>query len=751
MGNVLASMAAYVASQERQNISRRTWAGPGVSPVSRSLPSGRTWRKECPSPRWHGSAGCPGPRSAAPWAGRREVAQGNAAFRRPGRLYMTHLAPTLALRPIRAATAFIALLSLATLLVMTACAGDQAAPQASPPAPAPATAGFQPSPTPAPPASPTVVTVATVTASSPQTQSQTPIPTFTRAAPELSTLTVPVPTATPPPTPAPTASATQTPTPAPTAPTPVATPTPTPAPTSEPTPAPAPTPTPTPTPSRVAVALTGMTLSSGKGNVCVLETHGRPVCWGGQAPPQEERFISISSGEEHTCGLRTDGSAVCWGNHSYGRTSPPNGRFSAISSGNLHTCALQHDGFPVCWGAESNGQGSFPPGERYEVIDSGRWHVCALRSDGTPACWGDGDSGQTSPPEGARFIAVSGGRWHTCALRADGVPVCWGTSPSVPPLRERFTSISSGEKHICGLRVDGKAVCWGNNDFGQTEVPDSDRFVSISSGYEQTCGLRSDGSVACWGRIDQPPPNLTVALPKEVPLLTGVAASNSQEPHTSQGQCSAYDPDISWLEEAYTGFSICYAQGYRRDLEFVARWVNHAKDLLLTKYELPRFEDPYTRQPLHISIMLLPEADDYADTSSSAFQCCYDASGQRSNSGLFGRIPYLAPSHEDWAAGPGGAPSSYPLMITMPRSLFTRSSMRDNAAFGGSTAGCPNGCMRAWRSTKACSTAPSTTRPTCWILWSAISATASLTASPWIHLRAGILRLRRRTSTSAGH
>ena len=391
-----------------------------------------------------------------------------------------------------------------------------------------------------------------------------------------------------------------------------------------------------------------MTLSSGKGNVCVLEPHGRPVCWGGQAPPQEERFISISSGEEHTCGLRTDGSAVCWGNHSYGRTSPPNGRFSAISSGNLHTCALQHDGFPVCWGAESNGQGSFPPGERYEVIDSGRWHVCALRSDGTPACWGDGDSGQTSPPEGARFIALSGGRWHTCALRADGVPVCWGTSPSVPPLRERFTSISSGEKHICGLRADGKAVCWGNNDFGQTEVPDSERFVSISSGYEHTCGLRSDGSVACWGRIDQPPPNLTVALPKEVPVLTGVAAPDSQEPRTPQGQCSAYDPDISWLQEAYTGFSICYTQGYRRDLEFVARWVNHAKDLLLTKYELPRFEDPYTRQPLHISIMLLPEADDYADTSSSAFQCCYDASGQRSNSGLFGRIPYLAPSHEDW-------------------------------------------------------------------------------------------------------
>ena len=398
----------------------------------------------------------------------------------------------------------------------------------------------------------------------------------------------------------------------------------------------------------MAVDPSGSTLTSGKGYVCVLEPDGRPVCWGGQSPPQEERFISISSGEEHACGLRANGSAVCWGNNGYGRASPPNQRFSAIASGNWHTCALQDGGRPVCWGADGNGQGSFPPGERFEILDSGRWHVCALRSDGSPVCWGEGDSGQTSPPESGRFIAVSGGRWHTCALRPDGVPVCWGVSTGVPPLRERFTSISSGEKHTCGLRADGRAVCWGNNDFGQTEVPESERFVSVSSGYEHTCGLRSDGSVVCWGRVDQPPPNLVVALPKEVPLLTGVEASDSQEPDTPQGQCSAYDPDISWLEEAYTGFSICYTQIYRRDLEFVARWVNHAKDLLLTKYEVSRFENPYTRQPLHVSIMLLPEADDHADTSSSSFQCCYDASGQRSNIGAFGRIPYLAPSHRDW-------------------------------------------------------------------------------------------------------
>ena len=79
MGNVLASMAAYVASQERQNISRRTgrgltppgrrawsWAGRDVSPASSSSPSGRTWRKGCRWRRWPGSTACPGQRYVEP-------------------------------------------------------------------------------------------------------------------------------------------------------------------------------------------------------------------------------------------------------------------------------------------------------------------------------------------------------------------------------------------------------------------------------------------------------------------------------------------------------------------------------------------------------------------------------------------------------------------------------------------------------------------------------------------------------------
>ena len=88
MGSVLASMEAYVASQERQNIIWRTRAGLDSAGV-RGVELGGRWRltdeqliairldleKVRRSPRRPGSTACLGPRSAAPEAGRREVDQ----------------------------------------------------------------------------------------------------------------------------------------------------------------------------------------------------------------------------------------------------------------------------------------------------------------------------------------------------------------------------------------------------------------------------------------------------------------------------------------------------------------------------------------------------------------------------------------------------------------------------------------------------------------------------------------------------
>lgn len=453
--------------------------------------------------------------------------------------------------------------------------------------------------------------------------------------------------------------------------TPSAAPTPTPVPTPTPSPTPVSTSTPTPTPIPMPVSPTGTTLSSGKWHVCALETNGSLVCWGidssGQAsPPQGERFVAISSGEEHTCALREDGSAVCWGNSGSGRTSvPQSGRFGSISSGNLHTCALQLDGSPACWGDGSNSQDAFPLGEQFTFIDSGRWHACALRSDGSVVCWGDNGEGQISSPGEGRFVAVSGGRWHTCALRMDGRPLCWGSGNS-PPRGERFASISSGEKHTCALRADGSAVCWGDNTLGQASAPEGGRFVSTSSGYEHTCALRGDGSVVCWGRVDPPPANLVVALPREVaaptdigtpaptataaatPEPTATATSTPAPSSSSRGQCSAYDPASAWLEAAHAGYSICYTAEYAADVEFVRRWIDHAEELTRTKYGVTQLRNPRGQTELELYIMLLPEPNDDADTGTTRFKCCYDPSGELASSGRIAQIPYLTPSHPEW-------------------------------------------------------------------------------------------------------
>ena len=97
MGNILASMAAYVASQERQNISQRTRAGldaarakgrelgrPGGSPTSNSPPFAGTWRTRCPWPRWPGNTGCSDPRSVLPCPDGVKLLRATPSSRKPG-------------------------------------------------------------------------------------------------------------------------------------------------------------------------------------------------------------------------------------------------------------------------------------------------------------------------------------------------------------------------------------------------------------------------------------------------------------------------------------------------------------------------------------------------------------------------------------------------------------------------------------------------------------------------------------------
>ncbi len=118
-----------------------------------------------------------------------------------------------------------------------------------------------------------------------------------------------------------------------------------------------------------------------------------------------------------------------------------------------------------------------------------------------------------------------------------------------------------------------------------------------------------------------------------------------------QGQCSAYDPDIEWLESVYDQYSICYTAQYTDDVEFVSGIIEDAKQLMKDKYQSDTLRDGNTRT-LHVNIMLVPEPNHEATVSSTRFKCCYDSSGRLSSRGQFAQIPYLAPGHSDWRASP---------------------------------------------------------------------------------------------------
>ena len=70
------------------------------------------------------------------------------------------------------------------------------------------------------------------------------------------------------------------------------------------------------------------------------------------------------------------------------------------------------------------------------------------------------------------------------------------------------------------------------------------------------------------------------------------------------------------------------------------------------KYGVARFTDARDNRALHLFVVLLPEPNADASTSTTRFQCCYDAAGAYTSDGTFARIPYLTPSYPEWATRP---------------------------------------------------------------------------------------------------
>ena len=142
-------------------------------------------------------------------------------------------------------------------------------------------------------------------------------------------------------------------------------------------------------------------------------------------------------------------------------------------------------------------------------------------------------------------------------------------------------------------------------------------------------------------------------------LLFGASAFFAAPPvHGGCGIGSEYS-HIDWLETVHEQYSICYTAEYEEDVAFVERWVEHAWQLMLDKYGVARFADPRDNRALHLFVVLIPAPNAHADTGTTRFMCCYDASGAYT-SGRFARIPYLTPSHPEWKRRPTWGALQFP-------------------------------------------------------------------------------------------
>jgi len=95
--------------------------------------------------------------------------------------------------------------------------------------------------------------------------------------------------------------------------------------------------------------------------------------------------------------------------------------------------------------------------------------------------------------------------------------------------------------------------------------------------------------------------------------------------------------EAQWIEQKTAHYSIFYLSGNEQDAAFARTWLDHAEDLLKTKYRIPY-------SGFYISVYLHPVPTQNAGTSLANLQCC----SRDSNGTKTGTISYLAPSAPAW-------------------------------------------------------------------------------------------------------
>ena len=279
--------------------------------------------------------------------------------------------------------------------------------------------------------------------------------------------------------------------------------------------------------------------------------------------------IEISASENHTCALLEGGNVKCWGSNSnwqLGNTELNTQHkqasstavdvnvadlqgVKAISVGNTYSCALLEAGDIKCWGKIPSG---FSANNLLELTNkkpsqlaTASAHACVVTEDNQVQCWGDSsklghsesEATEVTGIDNALFVSSKGS--HSCALLNNGRVRCWGsnlrgqigngdggsvTSTVTIPSKNvinlsQVVSLSSGENYNCAVTQLGQVKCWGNNDNGQLGFTSTGSYkqqfypqvaasgistaeeVSVSQNH--SCARLKNDDVYCWGKNDR--------------------------------------------------------------------------------------------------------------------------------------------------------------------------------------------------------------------------------------------------------